>query len=364
MYYKPDENCINRLYENRKNITAGRISHGYSDIIKYHSDFGVIAGLFLGVILILPQIAERNDKMLLISYDNFWPAFITFIILTIAAGIALDKGIKYHSLKKMIYNPNLMIDNGTILYTTINNRAVYGVIGSDYKTPVPHFISMPYLNPKKPRSLKVGTRVFILITPDSIAIISMADITGAPGGADISYQDAYNIKDLVLIYHPKVFEIDSTPEMITEENRPEIIHKTMSRTLMSRCLNMLKAAAVTFGVMIFIIIIFYDMIPLSLKFQIIGSIIISIIAAMIVWMFSTFKIIAKINKADCVRTVMIELPKSNSWTGNYVVQVMDGQNGDLARSTYDLRNCMRGFNYFDTAQVFYKKNIDAVQSIC
>lgn len=257
-----------------------------------------------------------------------------------------------------------MIDNGTILYTTVNNRAVYGVIGSDYKTPVPHFISMPYLNPKKPRFLKVGTRVFILKTQDSIAIIPMSDIMGAPGEADISYQDAYNIKDLVLIYHPKVFEIDSTPEIITEENRQEIFHKTMSRTLMSRCLNMLKAAAAVFGVMFFIIIIFYDMIPFALKFQIMGAIVIPIIAAMIVWMFSTFKIMTKMNKADCVRTVMIELPKSNSWTGNYVVQVMDNRNGELVRSSYDSRNCMREFNYFDSAQVFYKKDIDAVQSIC
>ncbi len=364
MYYKPDENLINRFWDNRKNIAAGRISHGYTDIMKYHSAYGVVVGIIFGIALVIPQIGDRRDEIFLISYDNFWPVFITMIILAIVIGVAMDRGIKYHALKKLIYNKELTVENGTILYTTVNKLAKYGVIETDYKSPVPHFIDIPYLNPKKPRLLKTGTRVYILKTSDSICIIPMSDITGAPTDPKISYQDAYNIDNIVQVYHPRIFEIESTPCEITDENRNSIFHDAMRRNNMSKCLKTLKVAACVFAALLFILICFHDDLPIDLKYQIIGSIVIIIIASMIVWVGSTFKILYKLNKADHVKTVMVELPNAGSWTGDQVVQIMENTNGRFSRKTFDIRNCSGNFKFFDTVQVFYKKDIDAVQTIC
>ena len=364
MYYKPDDNLISRFWDNRKNIAAGRISHGYTDIMKYQSVYGIVVGILFGIVLVIPQVGDRTGDDFFISYDNFWPVFITMIIITIVIGVTIERGIKYHALKKMIYNQELVVDNGTILYTTVNRLAKYGVIETDYKTPIPHFLDLPYVNPKKPRSLKTGTRVYILKTPDSICIIPMSDITGAPMDPEISYKEAYDIKDINPIYHPNVFDIDSTPVMITDENRRALFHEASRRSTMYKCLNTLKVSGTVLGILVFVIFCFHNMLPIDLKYQIIGSIGIIVIAAMIVWMGSTFKIINKLNKADHVKTVMVELPKAGSWTGDPVVQIMENANGEISRKTFDIRNCSGNFKFFDTVQVFYKKDIDAVQTIC
>lgn len=57
MYIKPDEGLKNKLYENRNNIIAGIISHGFSNS-RFVDYFGIIIGLLTGLIVVIPNFAE------------------------------------------------------------------------------------------------------------------------------------------------------------------------------------------------------------------------------------------------------------------------------------------------------------------
>ena len=178
MYIKPDEGLKNKLYENRNNIIAGIISHGFSNS-RFVDYFGIIVGLLTGLIVVIPNFAEDYGNKFFISYDNFWPAFIVFIIFAIVIYNLLKVYIKNRSLKMLFKDPELMIDTGTVLYNTINHKLYYAILENDYKSPVPHYLELVYTDFKKPRMLNRGSRVYILKNKDSVCIIPMSDITGA-----------------------------------------------------------------------------------------------------------------------------------------------------------------------------------------
>ena len=272
MYIKPDEGLKSKLYENRNNIIAGIISHGFSNS-RFVDYFGIIIGLLTGLIVVIPNFAEDYGNKFFISYDNFWPVFIVFIIFAIVIYNLLKVYIKNRSLKMLFKDPELMIDTGTVLYNTINHKLYYAILENDYKSPVPHYLELVYTDFKKPRMLNRGSRVYILKNKDSVCIIPMSDITGAAEAPEYNFLDEVNFDDLEMAIHPDLFKVDSSPRMITEENRTVLTRTALKRASLSilsqKCpvYSLWGALAAAFLLIIFHLYALYDLLCIIKSFS-------------------------------------------------------------------------------------------------
>ena len=365
MYIKPDEGLKSKLYENRNNIIAGIISHGFSNS-RFVDYFGIIVGLLTGLIVVIPNFAEDYGNKFFISYDNFWPVFIVFIIFAIVIYNLLKVYIKNRSLKMLFKDPELMIDTGTVLYNTINHKLYYAILENDYKSPVPHYLELVYTDFKKPRMLNRGSRVYILKNKDSVCIIPMSDITGAAEAPEYNFLDDVNFDDLEMAIHPDLFKVDSSPRMITEENRTVLTRTALKRASLS-ILSQKCPVYSLWGALAaaFLLIIFHKDLSINLGISVLLIIAAAVLTCIAIWVFMRQRIKYRIKKADCVKTAFVENPKNHlSFSGNPTTDVSYFTSGSVVRKKHDFREASRNFRYFESVEVFYKKEIDDVTTIC
>ena len=72
----------------------------------------------------------------------------------------------------------------------------------------------------------------------------------------------------------------------------------------------------------------------------------------------------KIYNSDYVKTAFVEFPRTMAWTGSAVISTAENIDGTLGRYSYEIKDASRRYLYFETAEIFYKKEIDGVQTLC
>ena len=342
MYVSVDEDLRKRLIEKKQGIAGGRIGYGYSNSTDYSMVVGLVMGLLIGLFLAAPELLDTLGFRIGSLYDNFWPTFIALIVITVGLSKAVDASVKYFAMNKFLNSPDLSVQMGTVMLRSLKGKPAFAVLEDDHRSPVPHYLNIIYMNLKKPRILNEGTRVYIFKTSNSIAIIPVTDITG----------------------HPAVFDVDSTERPLTDDTRSSEFRRMGRRTLSGRLFKSLKPAGWTLGICIFIYAIVCKDLPGKRIFWIFLIFSLTIVVMAVAFGIHTFLLSRKIYTSDYVRTSFVEFPKSMSWTGSTVLSVADYRGGNLERFSYDVRSASRKFHFFDTVEIFYKKEIDGVKTLC
>ena len=365
MYVSVDEDLRKRLIEKKQGIAGGRIGYGYSNSTDYSMVVGLVMGLLIGLFLAAPELLDTLGFRLGSLYDNFWPTFIALIVITVGLSKAVDASVKYFAMNKFLNSPDLSVQMGTVMLRSLKGKPAFAVLEDDHRSPVPHYLNIIYMNLKKPRILNEGTRVYIFKTSNSIAIIPVTDITGAPESAGYTYNEQpFDPDAMACIYHPAVFDVDSTERPLTDETRSSEFRRIGRRTLSGRLFKSLKPAGWTLGICIFIYAIVCKDLPGKRIFWIFLIFALTIVVVAVAFGIHTFLLSRKIYTSDYVRTSFVEFPKSMSWTGSTVLSVADYRGGNLERFSYDVRSASRKFHFFDTVEIFYKKEIDGVKTLC
>lgn len=361
MYISIDEGLREKIIENRKNVCGGRIGFGHYNAGERGLVVGIPMGVLIGIFLLSPQIGFKI-KM----YDeHFWPAFISLIVAAVLLAKAVEMYFRSHGLKKFLESGDLTVEMGTVILPMIKNKPAYAILENDYKVPIPHYLNIMYINPTKPRMLASGTRVYILKTSNSIAIIPISDISGAPSETLYTYDsDTFNIENMECIYHPNVFNINSTERELTPEQKKIEFRNARKRTVFPRLMKALVIGLWTFGISFFCLLIFYRELSMSIILCIVLSFVLMIIATSIGYVIYTLKLQNSISKSDYVKTAFVEFPRTASWTGSSVLYTAEYTGGGLGRYSYDIKSAARNFHYFETVEIFYKKEIDGIKTLC
>ena len=365
MYQSVNDELRSKLKNNSKSIAGGRIGYGHNEAYEKSAFVGVIMGLVIGIYLIAPEFQDGLGITIRSSDEYFWPIFISMIVLTVLMSKGLETLFKNRGMNKFLDSPELTVDMGTILLQSIKNRPAFAVLESDYKTPYPHYLNIMYMNAKKPRILPPGTRVYILKTSNSIAIIPVTDITGASEASAYTYDSgSYDIEDMECIYHPGVYYINSTERPLTQETKTLECRRMSSRTMAARLKKAIAIGLWTFGILVFCWLFFQKYFSIPFMIWLVFSFGAANIAIGLGFVIYTLKMQRKIYNSDYVKTAFVEFPRTMAWTGSAVISTAENIDGTLGRYSYEIKDASRRYLYFETAEIFYKKEIDGVQTLC